>query len=70
MDKKTIDIVMERSGGLCESCGAMGANIHHVVFKGLGGRKGRMKKELDQPDNLKVLCLVCHGAAHGLRIIT
>lgn len=45
----------------CTLCGAnQGLERHHKVFRSRGGGEG---------ENLVWLCRVCHGAAHGLRVV-
>ena len=53
--------VIERDGGRCRDCGEAGAEVHHVVFRSRGGN--------DSAANLVTLCLVCHGARHGIRVV-
>ncbi len=43
---------------LCEVCGQVAVDIHHIIFKGQGGS--------DEYENLIALCRVCHEKAHGL----
>jgi len=46
---------------LCESCGAVAVDIHHVETKGMGGDKSK-----DAIGNLIALCRDCHAQAHGV----
>lgn len=57
----TARLVWERAGGLCEHCKAPGVQIHHKEPRGMGGRHGRAKQLSDDPENLELLCLKCHG---------
>ena len=45
---------------LCENCGAVAVDIHHVDFKGMGGSKNK-----DYIENLIALCRNCHNKAHN-----
>jgi hypothetical protein len=53
--------VMVRDNGLCQLCGKIGSDCHHVIFKSqLGDNKA---------NNLIVLCKKCHtgyGGIHGI----
>ena len=44
----------------CEVCGVTPCQIHHIIFKGMGGNP-----EADCIENLIALCLHCHDIAHG-----
>jgi len=44
---------------LCEYCGAMATDIHHITFKGMGGNP-----RADCIENLIGLCRPCHDKAH------
>lgn len=45
----------------CELCGYIsGLERHHKVY--------RSRQGTNDPGNLVLLCKVCHGAAHGLRV--
>lgn len=46
---------------LCENCGAVSADIHHIYQKGIGGSKTK-----DYIENLIALCRKCHNRAHGI----
>ena len=53
---------VELLGEPCEQCGVeVGTQLHHKVKRGQGGH--------DIRDNLLWLCVVCHGQAHGIRVI-
>lgn len=55
--------IWERDEGTCQLCGGPGSEIHHVVHKGMGGRKGA-------DDDLNLLQLVCAcGAARSSTIL-
>ena len=45
---------------LCESCGAVAVDIHHIDRKGMGGSKLK-----DHISNLIALCRGCHTRAHS-----
>src|SRR5690554_4853466 len=57
--KKLIKAVLERDDGICQYCGRQGANIHHIVPAGIGG------KRIHRIENLITLCLDCHREAHS-----
>ena len=71
------DEVLERAGHLCEGtrpngdrclkCGSL--EIHHVILKKMGGRKGAMAKKIDEGSNLLLLCRSCHARAHGIKVV-
>jgi 5-methylcytosine-specific restriction endonuclease McrA len=44
---------------LCEVCGTVAVDVHHIIPRGMGGRKGA-----NHPDNLIALCRTCHDKAH------
>lgn len=44
---------------LCENCGAVAVDIHHIERRGMGGSKKK-----DWIDNLIALCRSCHTEAH------
>ena len=46
-----------RSHELCEDCGSMAVDTHHITFKSQGGG--------DDNGNLIALCRPCHQEAHG-----
>ena len=63
--------VYDRSGSCCERklptgqrCLAPGAEYHHIILKGLGGRHGRFKKMADSEENCMMVCLGCHRERH------
>ena len=41
---------------LCEVCGAVASDVHHIVYKSQGGK--------DEIENLIGLCRTCHDRAH------
>ena len=49
------------AGHVCEECGAVGTDVHHVVP--IDTPEGWARR-LD-PSNLKLLCVRCHNRAHG-----
>jgi len=70
-NKEVREAVLRRSGGLCERklwtgqrCMASGAEFHHIVRKGLGGRHGIFKKLSDSEANCMLLCIGCHQERH------
>jgi len=44
---------------LCERCGAVAHDVHHIIFRS-GGRRD------DRDSNLIALCRPCHSQAHGV----
>lgn len=65
--KKYIKNYLDNSGlqpeeVVCEVCGAVAVDIHHVEPKGIGGSKLK-----DGAENLIALCRECHERAHGQR---
>lgn len=56
------EYVLERDNGLCQLCGSVGDQKHHIKFRSQGGD--------DRPNNLVLLCVMCHNQEHsngGLR---
>jgi len=51
--------VIDRDNGICQECGAPGAEVHHIISRRYDGA-WRMK-------NMLVLCRECHQRAHGER---
>ena len=43
---------------LCEKCGGVAVDIHHIKLKSQGGT--------DDVENLIALCRPCHNIEHGL----
>ncbi len=59
--------IIERSGGLCERklpggnrCLCQAVDIHHIVPKGMGGRKGVYRELIDDERNGMACCRGCH----------
>jgi 5-methylcytosine-specific restriction endonuclease McrA len=48
---------------LCQVCGCVSTEIHHIKPKGMGGRAGA-----DVIENLIALCRKCHIDAHSSKI--
>lgn len=48
---------------LCEVCGVVSSQIHHVVPRSKFGKK--RKDEQDHWTNLIALCFLCHDAVHN-----
>lgn len=64
--------VFDRAGGLCECilpngkrCCRPGSEIHHLVARKMGGRRGQAKKNIENIDNYRLFCLECHRYFHG-----
>lgn len=47
---------VERDNQLCIICGNQGSDLHHVVYKSLGGKH--------RPNNLATLCKKHHNQVH------
>jgi len=49
---------LEAAGFRCQRCGHMyGLDVHHVTYERLGN---------ERPEDLVVLCRVCHAELHGM----
>jgi len=55
-------LVLARSGGLCEGCGAFGLprDVHHRQPRGMGGVHGAAAHASNAASNLLALCRPCH----------
>lgn len=62
MDKEIVQAVLERSGGLCENCGAADymCQLHHII-KGRGKRK-----QCETVESVLLLCWNCHYGTWGI----
>lgn len=49
--------VRERDGGKCRCCGKRGAEVHHLLYRSMGGDH--------DPNNLALLCKTCHEDIHA-----
>lgn len=64
-DARTIQLVRDRSGGLCEICGwNEGQQFHHRKPRGMGGTRD---KAINLPSNLLHLCYPCHREVESER---
>lgn len=56
---------------VCSTCKTRGdwrgIQSHHVIHRGMGGRKGKAKVLNDDESNRRLLCGRCHSAEHGIR---
>lgn len=43
----------------CELCGNIAVDIHHIEYRGMGGR------DVDYIENLMALCRKCHDNIHS-----
>lgn len=59
--KKVRDRIIERDDGKCRNCGAIGSEIHHVVFRSQGGR--------GVYTNGLLVCHHCHRRIHEYKIL-
>lgn len=57
--------VLDRSGSLCEACGAPGVQMAHLLHRRMGGRHGIMRSKINDPRNIAFLCLDCHNTLDG-----
>lgn len=48
---------------LCELCGKVATDCHHIDSRWKFGSKN--KEDMDRPNNLIFLCRKCHNDAHG-----
>lgn len=70
MNHRLAFLVREQYGWACAWCGRQSeTQVHHVEPKGMGGRHGAARKVSEDVANLVPLCRVCHGAAHGERVV-
>lgn len=49
--------------GVCEECGAIGTEVHHIIH--LTPENITDPSIATNQDNLKLLCNECHNKAHG-----
>ena len=64
-EKKLTEILYIKQKGLCADCGdslGWGAAKHEIIFRSHGGSP-------TDEDNCVLLCLTCHSARHGIRVI-
>ena len=61
--KKARQIKIASANGLCERCGAVGTEVHHIVHL-TPENVGDPNISLNQ-DNLMLLCNKCHNEVHG-----
>lgn len=54
--KRVREEIIERDEGVCRNCGALGSQIHHVVFRSQGGR--------GVYTNGLLVCNGCHKRIH------
>lgn len=60
MDKEIVREVIARSNSLCEVCGNLGSELHHVI-KGNGKRK-----QHERAESIVLLCMDCHRGTNGI----
>ena len=56
--KKTRPQAIKRDGGKCVICGRPMAHVHHIKYRGRGGKSNL--------ENLACLCVYHHQQAHGV----
>jgi 5-methylcytosine-specific restriction endonuclease McrA len=54
--------VVTRDNGICQICGGKGEHLHHIKFKGGGGK--------NMANNLILLCQKCHTGTYGIHGIS
>ncbi len=65
-DKRTVELVRERAGGLCERCGfAEAQQVHHRRPRGAGGTRN---PAINLPGNLYFVCMLCHAYIESNRV--
>lgn len=68
--EKVAQQIYDAAGGACCMCHRVRPfEKHHIVPKGMGGRKGAAKKTINRADNGMLVCHICHEATHGVRAI-
>ena len=55
--KKLYLQLVNEQGGLCEKCGSIAVDAHHLVKRSQGGD--------DSAENIRLLCRECHLKAHA-----
>lgn len=64
--KRTVELVRERAGGLCERCGFHEAQqVHHRKPRGMGGTRDA---SINLPSNLFFVCFPCHADIESNRM--
>lgn len=68
--ESTKQVVLKRSGGLCELPGCpredfRGKEFAHLEHRGMGGRKGKMIAIIHDPRNVVLVCVVIHDIIDG-----
>lgn len=70
MNQKTVEVVLQRSGGICEAPDCAGPDFRglqhaHLLHRKMGGRHGVMERIIDDPRNVTLLCANCHDLLDG-----
>lgn len=52
------EYIHTRDNGLCQCCGKVGTEIHHILYRSHEGK--------NRPDNLILLCVACHRGDNGI----
>jgi len=64
-------VIWDRSEGRCElmwdgvRCPNTAAELHHLIHRKMGGRKGKMKEIVESPSNWFASCMACKRRLHG-----
>ena len=65
-DKRTVELVRDRAGGICEICGwAESQQLHHRKARGRGGSRDPL---INAPSNLVFICYPCHASVESQRV--
>jgi hypothetical protein len=65
-DKRTVELIHNRSAGICERCGwAEGQQIHHRRARGMGGTR---RDSTNAVYSLAHLCHPCHSLVESNRL--
>jgi len=61
---------VEKTYAICQRCHLppdwRGLQTHHITHKGMGGRHGQAKVEIEKDSNKIKICGKCHSRAHGI----
>ena len=52
-------VIKNKTFGRCGICSHPGTQFHHIIFR------NKTQGGTDHPDNLLLLCMVCHMEIHG-----
>ena len=66
---ETRNVVIKRSKGRCENCGAYPVTLHHLTYEKIIYKYPEPIFGQEEPEDLTALCWECHKQAHGLLIL-